>query len=444
MFSFGNDIANFAKVKLIRDVGTGDFYDITVPGADHYFAQGLIHHNTGKTLAGCIKAHAICQGTSKVQGAFMRKTFNSLAGTVCKTFERITEGQGVKPFGGTIPTRYLYPNGSCIWLGGMDNADSALSSERDFFFVAQAEQLSESDWETLGTRCTGRGAVVQHAQIFGDCNPGGSKHWIRTRKSLRLLIATHRDNPSLYDAHGAITDEGRKRIGILEASLTGVRRKRLLEGVWATAEGAVYDTFDAALHVVTRPAVEFKRWFLAMDEGYTNPAVILLIGADSDDRWHIAREFYRRGVLQGEVVKTAKEWFTEWRCELAAVDESAAGLIADLCAAGVYAVGGKGRVLDGIQRVQDRLAIAGDRRPRLTVDPTCENVINEFESYQWKSSAKGITKDEPEKEFDHALDSLRYLGDALGNNAPIAFDAPKQNIRDDFRSVRFEERSVSL
>lgn len=364
--------------------------------------------DSAKTFAGCLKAHAICERNPGAQGAIVRKAFNSLAGTVVKTFQRITKGRGIEDYGGQNPTKFIYPNGSAIWLGGMDNPDRVLSSERDFIFVPQAEELTESEWEVLGTRCTGRAAVVANAQIFGDCNPAGSKHWIRTRKSLRLLTATHKDNPELYDDAGEITREGHRRIGILQESLTGVRRKRLLEGIWATAEGAVYDMFDAAVHVRTRQLNEFKRWFLAIDEGYTNPAVILVVGEDSDKRLHVYKEFYKRQQLQSDVVAKAKAWFSDFGCASAAVDEAAAGLIADLNAAGVRASGAKGRVLDGIQRVQNSIAVAGDGRPRLTIDPSCVNVQNEFESYKWKPE-----KDMPEKEDDHAMDAIRYLADFL-------------------------------
>jgi len=136
--------------------------------------------------------------------------------------------------------------------------------------------------------------------------------------------------------------------------------------------------------------------------------VILVVGEDSDKRLHIYKEFYKRQQLQSDVVTKAKEWSHEFGCASAAVDEAAAGLIADLNAAGVRASGAKGRVLDGIQRVQNQLAKAGDGRPRLTVDPSCVNVQNEFESYKWKPE-----KDMPEKEDDHAMDAVRYLADFL-------------------------------
>jgi PBSX family phage terminase large subunit len=368
--------------------------------------------DTGKTVACCIKAHLIALRCAGSQGAIVRKSSNSLTGSVLQTFARVTKGQGYNVFGGTIPTRYLYKNGSVIWLGGMDNPAKILSVERDFIYVNQAEELTLNDWETLATRCSGRAATVKHPQLFGDCNPGGSQHWIRQRAAkgkLRLLVALHKDNPSMFTATGKLTASGERRMAVLE-NLTGLRKLRLKDGIWATAEGAVYDTFNSVVHVHSREQKEMKRFFLAMDEGYTNPAVILVIGEDSDGRWHCFKEYYEKGKLQSAVVMQAREWWDNYDCQLIAVDESAAGLIADLNAAGMNAIGGKGRVIDGIQLVQNRLAVQGDKLPRYSVDPSCVNHINEFESYVW---AEGKAKDTPVKENDHSLDAVRYLEDVM-------------------------------
>lgn len=368
---------------------------------------------TGKTLAACWRVHLSCLKYPGSQWAIVRKVQSSLYGSVLQTYERVIKGAPVDPYGGNKPEAYIYTNGSKVWVGGMDNPDKVLSSERDGIYVNQAEGLTLNDWETLGTRATGRGAVMPYTILMGDCNPGGSRHWIRERAragSLRLIRTTHKDNPTLYDPKtGEITPQGKRTMDTL-SNLSGVRRKRLFEGVWATAEGAVYDMFDPAVHVKVRDRDEFQRWYLAMDEGYTNPAVILLVGEDGDGRLHIAREFYRRGVLQKDVVGFASEWAREYSAYLIAVDQAAAGLIADLRDVGLPAQGFKGRVLDGITAVQGYLQIAGDNRPRLTVDPACVETINEFESYVWKPE-----KDEPIKDNDHAMDALRYGIHAFGS-----------------------------
>ena len=373
--------------------------------------------DTGKTFSSLHKLDSLLWKYPRSQALMVRKSQRSLYGTVCVTFQqKVANMKLIEPYGGEkTPDRYIYPNGSIIWLGGLDNPDKVLSAERDFIYVNQAEELSEHDWETLLTRVSGRAGNAPYAQLLGDCNPSGSRHWIRARAArgaLRLLLSTHRDNPSIYNEDGTLTPSGIVRLRALD-SLTGVRRKRLLEGIWATAEGAVYDMFDPAIHVLERSAEEMRSWYLAMDEGYTNPAVILLVGEDGDGRLHIFREFYEAGKLQGEVVAKAKEWYEEKRCWMAAVDSAAAGLIADLVDAGIPAEPWKGRILDGVTKVQERLRVAADGRPRLTVDPSCVNTINEFESYAWREG-----RDEPEKQYDHTMDAIRYLVFAVESYSP--------------------------
>jgi len=366
--------------------------------------------DTGKTFACCAKLHTACIRYPGSQHSMMRKTFASMAGSVIQTFNRLVKGWPVTIHGSATPTRYTYSNGSVVWVGGLDNPERALSSERDSIYINQAEEITQKDWETVSTRCTGRAAVVKYPQLFGDCNPSGSRHWIRELAklgALKLLTATHKDNPTIYDAGGSVLPGAQRRLDSL-SRLTGVRRKRLFEGVWATAEGAVYDNFDATIHVRTRQRSEMKRFYLAIDDGFTNPAVILDIGEDNDGRWHCFREFYQRGQMRETVVATARRWHSESRADVVAVDEAAPELIAQLTASGLPAMGGKGKVLDGIRKVQDRLTVQGDGLPRYTLDPSCLDHQNEFESYVWKPE-----KDEPTKEFDHSLDAVRYLCDVL-------------------------------
>lgn len=367
---------------------------------------------TGKTYAALNLLDTRMWKYKGAQAAIVRKTYKSALPSVIQTYaKKVINQDVVQAYGGERPEWFDYPNGSRVWVAGMDNADKVLSSERDFIYVNQAEELTLGDWETLGTRATGRAGNAPYAQLFGDCNPAGQRHWIRERATsgqLKLLESKHRDNPNLFTEDGQRTAQGERSLAALNA-LTGVRRKRLLEGEWATAEGAVYETFSHDTHVKDTEWTHYSRWIMALDEGFTNPAVILQIGLDADGRLHIAREFYERNRLEADVVATCADWNRERRVEFAAVDAAAAGLIAALVKKGIRAEPHKGRVLDGIAAVQERLKVQGDGLPRLTVDPSCVNTINEFESYVWKPE-----RDEPVKDNDHALDALRYGVIALG------------------------------
>lgn len=394
--------------------------------------------DTGKSVACCVKAHLICLRCPGAQGAIVRKTKASLKETILNTFDRVVKSQGISKLGGNNPHSYVYPNGSKIWLGGMDKPDKVLSAERDFIQICQAEELTQNDIEIMATRCSGRASVIAVPQIFGDCNPGPRNHWIKQMEkagTLKLLQATHKNNPTLYTTEGLMidSDDVRRRMKVLD-DLTGVRRLRLRDGIWATAEGAVYEMFNAQQtgqksdHVQVRERGEMQRFYFALDDGFTNPAVILDIGCDSDGRWHIFREFYKRGWVQDEVARYAKEWNMEIAkinnrgVDLAAVDEAAPGLVEALRRQGINAVGGKGKIFDGIAKIQAKFKIQLDGRSRLTIDPECVETINELESYVWRPE-----KDIPMDANNHSAGALRYLSDAL--NEPSGAFSSTEGIR---------------
>ncbi len=379
---------------------------------------------TGKTMGALHKLDALMWKYAGAQAVIVRKTEKSLASSVLLTYTgKVLIGGAVRVYGGARAERFMYPNGSQVWLAGMDNADKVLSSEFDVVYVNQAEELSEADWETLGTRSTGRAGHMPYALLFGDCNPANREHWIvrRAREGkLMLLKSYHRDNPTLYTADGQITEQGIRSMAVLE-NLTGARRKRLLEGEWYSPEGVIYDEFDRETHVKERMRREFQRFIVGCDEGYTNPAVALMIGIDNDGRKHVIEEFYQSRVLQAAFVDVCRDLRGRYAPEMFFVDPSAAGLIAEMRAAGLPVFEANNAVNDGIQAVKAALKVQGDGKPRLTIDPSCVNTINEFESYIWAKDKSGQATDKPEKHDDHAMDAGRYalMGVAYAEPATI-------------------------
>ena len=366
---------------------------------------------TGKTLGALWKLHSLALMHKGGRFAIVRKSQKSTYTTVLKTFEehvlkRVGDAP-VRAAGGIRPFLYQYSTGSEIDVAGMDNSDRILSSEYDVIYVNQAEELTEKDWETLTTRCTGRAGHMPYAQCIGDCNPSHPSHWILKRQkagSLELVYTTHKDNPTLWD-HDAQqwTRQGERTLGVL-GNLTGALRARLLEGQWAQEEGAVYDEFNRAVHVLERDASEFRRYVVGVDEGYTNPAALVVFGLDGDGRMHAAEEFYETGMRQDEFVDLCRRVRDDYGDPDFYVDPSAAGLIAAMQHAGLTVHAGKNAVYDGIQMVKRRLAVQDDGRPRLTVSSFCTNMISEFETYRWREG----NKDVPVKENEHAMDASRY------------------------------------
>lgn len=377
---------------------------------------------TGKTYVCCQKIHQLCMKHPNTQGAIVRKTYQSMPGSVLQTFSKISEGSGVTAYGGEKPQWYDYPNKSRVWVGGMDHPDKVLSSERDIIYVNQAEELELSDWETLRTRATGRAGHIPVPMVIGDCNPSTPTHWIKAT-NIPVLESRHEDNPTLFNQEtGEITEQGRLTLSILD-QLTGPRKARLRYGQWAGAEGMVYeDSWDANRNLKDRfPIPADWRRYWVIDFGFTNPFVLQWWAKDPDGRLYLYREIYHTQVLVEDHARRALELSKdEPRPEAIICDHDAEGRATFEKHSGLTTTPAKKDVLEGIQGVAARFRVAGDNRARLFIlrdsvvdrdqsladkhKPTCTE--QEVEGYVWKETSK---KEEPLKENDHGMDGIRYM-----------------------------------
>ena len=386
---------------------------------------------TGKTWSALQKLNALAWKYPNAQLAMIRKTQSSLQSSVVVTFRRIIGTDSpVKPYGGQTPVWYDYPNGARIWLGGMDNPDKVLSSERDFIYVNQAEELTIKDWETLRTRNTGRGGVAPYAQQFGDCNPGPPTHWIKDRErsgKLRLFESRHEDNPTLFDDDGKITAQGVKSLAVLDG-LTGVRYYRLRKGLWVAAEGVIYENWDTSVHHLHRHEIApiGNSWprIWGVDFGYTHPFVWQQWIIDPDGRLILDREIYRtRKLVEDHARSILDVTKNDPKPQYLICDHDAEDRATLERHLGIKTTAAYKGVSDGIQAVQTRLKVAGDGKPRIIIlrdalvdedkdlkenrKPTC--TAEEFEVYTWQMTPGQELKDVPLKENDHGMDNMRYV-----------------------------------
>jgi phage terminase large subunit len=259
-------------------------------------------------------------------------------------------------------------------------------------------------------------------QRYGACNPGPPAHWIAKRFGLspggtpkagheRIMAPAWNNwhNPPEY------LDELK--------GLEGVARERYWLGKWVGADGLVYDRWDRQVHVVENTAPP-KRVVLGVDDGYNDPFVCLRVHVDPDGRAHIASEVYESKLIESEKLARVREMLGADKDAPVYCDSASPALIERFRREGINAIPckkGPDSVVAGISIVQKRLVDAGDGLPRLTVDPCCTNTIREFESYEWKPAEGGL-KDKPREGNDHAMDSARYICEALDEGVrPLMF-----------------------
>jgi len=290
---------------------------------------------------------------------------------------------------------------------------------------------------------------VAFQQLLADCNPEGPDHWLKKRCDegrTTMLYGRHTDNPKLFDGQGEPTVAGRSYLETLQA-LSGVRRLRLEGGVWAAAEGLIYEGWDPAVHILDKK--KFKQeWerIWTIDFGYTNPFVWQMWVIDEDGRAILEKEIYRsqrivadhaqqilsvvtansdRVLIPGtnKIDPRASRWIyprpTKIICDHDAEDRATLERELDM-----GTMPAKKTVSDGLQAMMQRMDLRGDGTPGMYVARTAlvdrdESLagrglplgfLGEVTGYIWETSADGKpSKDRPLKLNDHSMDAARYL-----------------------------------
>jgi len=372
-------------------------------------------YGSGKTYPLCVKAVLHAQHKGNLVALFRKKLFD-LRQTTLRTL-LVGEG-GVPP---VLPEGTYDHNksnrtisihgGGTIYYTGLDKETRLGSLNLGWAGVDEAIEITKDDAEAIAGRL--RNDTGPYRQLFLVCNPGSRSHWIYVdfiepfeEKVDEQGVRWHGNGEDIATIMSSTADNQFLPVDYHERlkKMSAQARQRYYEGKWVTFEGLVYDTFDRSIHVQERKG-PWERVLVGVDEGYTNPAVMSIVGFDGAGLGHIISEYYKSGVLQDRFIEVATLANQKYGPEWFVVDPSAAELIASMRSAGLPVKAANNAVFSGIQRVQQRLAgRAAHNVPMLTVEPTCTNHIKEFEAYMWKPG-----KDAPEKQFDHAMDALRYV-----------------------------------
>lgn len=271
--------------------------------------------------------------------------------------------------------------------------------------------------ESFVNQATGR-CSVNGSKFWFNCNPDGPYHWFKVNwidkakeKKLIYLHFTMDDNLSLSER---IKERYR-------AMYTGVFFKRYILGMWAIAEGVIYDMFSEENHVKDIKEIRYLlidgNRYVSCDYGTQNATVFLLWNKGTDGKWYCIREYYYSGRDKGkqktdaEYADDLKEWLEGTAVKAIIVDPSAASFIAELRKRGYKVLKAKNDVLDGIRLVAMLLTML-----QLVFTSSCKETIKEFASYVWDEKAAESGEDKPVKQHDHSCDAVRYfVSTILGN-----------------------------
>ncbi len=362
---------------------------------------------SGKTFSSLIRwAQAVRESKGSGDLVMVGKTERTLERNILRPLEQLLGHRNVTILRGSGEA-WIY--GKRVYTIGANDEGSEKKIRGGTFEKLYGDELTL--WpESFFTMALSR-LSVSGAQLFGTTNPDSPAHWLKrnfldreAELNLRAFAFTMRDNRTL----------SAEFLEALRSEYTGLWRKRFIEGLWVAAEGAIWDAFDADVHVVDAipEGLEFRSYMVGVDYGTSNPFVALLIGRGSDGRLWVLDEWRWDSRAKGRQ-RTDAEYSTEVKGWLAGhgvvpdnvwVDPSAASFILQAQRDDISAVvPADNEVLDGIRVVSTEMS--GDR---LRVLRRCAGLINEIQSYCWDPKKQARGEDAPIKANDHGCDALRY------------------------------------
>lgn len=368
---------------------------------------------SGKTAAGVIRTKRhVTEWNPGEMGVIVSPTVPMLRNAIIPELRKwgLLGGPGVSF--NRSEKRIEYPNGSVVVLESANNKrkidrlramnlawawmDEAAYQSREAFNVL-SDRLRVGTYRNLFATTTPRGYNWVH-EVFAEPMPdvsdvelpaekgGGAVY--RNASTTSVLGVSTRGNPANPDDY--IERQERRR--------SGEAYRQEIEGQFVSFEGLVYKWFDDANIVAPDALPEtYDKTIYGVDWGGSAPTAILAL-RHAGDAWYVVDEFYQRRVVNDTIVSELDRMHDRYGPGPVYCDTNEPRAIQQLSREGYDAREADKAVETGIRHV-DSL------RDRLYVAEGCQNVINEFNAYQYKDAGES---DDVLKENDHAMDALRY------------------------------------
>lgn len=302
-------------------------------------------------------------------------------------------------------SRYMSIWGKTVHVIGADDDRSEAKIRGSTLMGAYVDELTmipESFFKMLISR-----TAMHGARIFGTTNPDSPYHWLK-----RDYLTDNPDVKSwkfeLYD-NPQLTDDER---AYLNRQYKGLWHKRFIQGLWVQAEGAIYDFFDPAYHVIDYPPGLPSYTIVGVDYGTTNPCAFVAIDVNTSkfpnmwisDLYYYDSKIHQRQKTDSEYASDLAKFVQDRPIKAIYIDPSAASFKLELSRHGISNLyDAENEVIDGIRYVAKNF-----NNGTLKICRHCDQMIKEMQSYVWDANCAKTGVDKPLKENDHSLDALRY------------------------------------
>ena len=260
-------------------------------------------------------------------------------------------------------------------------------------YINEASLANETVFKEIISRCSGEGA-----RIIWDSNPDNPNHWLK-----RDYIDSK--DPMIIDFRFTLDDNTflsqRYVDSIKSATPSGKFYDRDILGLWTIAEGAIYTDFDKAKHIVKQAPEDIVHYYAGVDWGYDHYGSIVILGETVDGITYIVDGAAKQYEEIDFWVEQAHDFKKKYGDIDFYADSARPEHVMRFSREGFKVHNARKEVIAGIEEVaklwkNDKLFYVQGSVPRFE---------EEIYQYRWKPNS---IKDEPLKEYDDVLDSLRY------------------------------------
>ena len=283
-------------------------------------------------------------------------------------------------------------------------------------WIEEAFQVtSEDDFNKIDMSIRGQLPAGLFHQFVLTFNPWSDKHWLKRRffdnpdENTLAMTTNYKMNEFLSESD----------IRLYEIMKERYPRRYRIEGLgeWGIAEGLIYENwreedFNIEELIEKNKNKRDKRGNPAfvqccgIDFGYTDPTAFTAMYADKKDFKIYVYFEYCKSMMT--TIQIANMLITNgFAHTLIYADSAEPRTIAELQLNGVYGIKGvkKETIVSGIRKLQDYAII---------VHPRCQKTIEALSNYAWAKDRKtGAILEEPEHDFSHIPDSIRYATSEL-------------------------------
>ena len=314
----------------------------------------------------------------------VRKTIPSLKRTVMKDFKDLMQTMGIwneNEFNISDRT-YTFYNDSQIQFISTDNAEKLRGVKSNILWIEEASEVDSESYLQLQIRTTGK--------IILSYNPTVSPwHWLREMVDCTRYFTSYKDNPYLEKSVIRALEDLKN---------TNIKAYQVYtKGEYTTNDKAI---FEFELVEWLPDEAEFVAW--GLDFGYANdPNALVSVWKMNGNELFILEHCYEKGMVTNEITDMLKKAVSG--NEEIWADSSEPRLIEEIRRAGFNikpVTKGKDSINFGIGVMQNY---------KIKIPKSCQNLINEFYSYEWETDRFGKILDRPVDFNNHLLDAARYV-----------------------------------